>query len=73
VFRLQPLDVRQQHGVGRRTAGWGSGFVGRDRSMTPRSTFAWSLGDKDARAAMNISLVVRSNGLRSTDRSQYSA
>ena len=27
---LQPLDVRQQHGMGRRTAGWGSGFVGRE-------------------------------------------
>lgn len=27
---LQPLDVRQQHDMGRRTAGWGSGFVRRE-------------------------------------------
>lgn len=26
--------------------------------MTPRSTFAWSLGDNDATAAMNVSRVV---------------
>ncbi len=49
------------------------GSSGGNRSMTPRSTFAWSLGDKDARAAMNVCRVVPSNGLKSTDRSQYSA
>ena len=44
----------EQPGMGRRPAGLGSGSSGGNRSMTPRSTFAWSLGDKDARVAMNV-------------------